>query len=111
MAVKVEREVFELNGKQYYSYFIAGKVRGRDVKVGIKPPDNGGYTVLDIIFGDANEADLAVTPFEMKTEDGRVIAGNTYAVETVDEETGEVYSCKVKPARESDKTLLAMLLR
>ena len=26
-------------------------------------------------------------------------------------ETGEVYSCKVKPARESDKTLLQMLLR
>lgn len=110
MAIKVKRELFKQNGKEYYSYFISGKVRGRDVKAGLKPPDNGGYTVLDIIFGDADEANLAVTPFEMKAEDGRIITGNTYAVESVDEETGEVYSCKVKPARESDKTILQMLL-
>lgn len=111
MAIKVKRELFEQNGKEYYSYFISGKVRGRDVKAGLKPPDNGGYTVLDIIFGDADEAEIAVTPYEMKAEDGRIITGNIYAVESVDEETGEVYSCKVKPARDSDKTLLAMLLR
>ena len=108
--IKVERETFERNGKTYFGYFVSGVVRGRKVKAGVKPPDNGGYTVLDIIFGDADEANLAVTPFEMKAEDGRIITGNTYAVESVDEETGEVYSCKVKPARESDKTILQMLL-
>ena len=108
--IKVERETFERNGKTYFGYFVSGVVRGRKVKAGVKPPDNGGYTVLDIIFGDADEANLAVTPFEMKAEDGRIITGNTYAVESVDEETGEVYSCKEKPARESDKTILQMLL-
>lgn len=109
--IKVERETFEKNGKTYYGYFVSGVIRGRQVKVGIKPPDNGGYTVLDIVFDGAMEADLTVTPFEMKTEDGRVITGNTYAVTSVDAETGEVYSCKVKPARESDKTLLQMLVK
>ena len=109
--IKVERETFEKNGKTYYGYFVSGAIRGRQVKVGIKPPDNGGYTVLDIVFDGAMEADLTVTPFEMKTEDGRVITGNTYAVTSVDAEMGEVYSCKVKPARESDKTLLQMLVK
>ena len=66
--------------------------------------------MLDIVFDGAMEADLTVTPFEMKAEDGRIITGNTYAVTSVDQDTGEVYSCKVKPARESDKTLLQMLL-
>ena len=106
--IKVERETFERNGKTYFGYFVSGVVRGRQVK---KPPDNGGYTVLDIVFDGAMEADLTVTPFEMKAEDGRVITGNTYAVTSVDPDTGEIYSCKVKPARESDKTLLQMLLK
>ena len=108
--IKVERETFERNGKTYFGYFVSGEVRGRKVESEVKPPDNGGYTVLDIVFDGTMEADLTVTPFEMKAEDGRIITGNTYAVTSVDQDTGEVYSCKVKPARESDKTLLQMLL-
>lgn len=109
--IKVEREAFELNGKNYFGYFVSGNIRGRHVKAGIKPPDNGGYTVLDIVFDGAMEAELSVTPFEMKAEDGRNITGNIYAVTSTDPDTGEVYSCKVKPARESDKTLLQMLVK
>ena len=41
---------------------------------------------------------------------GKIIKGNTYGIRTVDE-NGEVYECKVKPFRDSDKTLLNMLLR
>ena len=52
-----------------------------------------------------------VTPFQMKDEQGKIIAGNTYAVRSVDEETGEIYECKIKPSRTSDKTMLGMLLR
>lgn len=108
--IKISREPFERNGKSYFGYFVAGDVHGRTVKAGVKPPDNGGYTVLDILFNGAMEADLTVTPFELTTEDGRVITGNSYAVTAADPETGVIYSCKVKPARESDKTLLQMLL-
>ena len=71
LAVKVERETFEMDGKTYFGYFIKGNIRGRDVKIEIKPPDNGGYTVLDIVFDGAMSADLEVTPFEMKTNGGR----------------------------------------
>ena len=109
--IMVERETFEKNEKTYFSYFIKGQVRGREVKVAIIPPDKGGYTVLDIVFGNEMKAELVSNPFEIKDDaTGRVIAGNTYAVRTVDE-NGETYECNVKPYRNSDKTLLNMIMR
>ena len=108
--ILVERETFEKNEKTYFTYFIKGQVRGREVKVAIIPPDKGGYTVLDIVFGDAMKAELKITPFEIKDESGKVITGNTYAVRSVDE-NGEVYECSVKPYRNSDKALLNMLIK
>ena len=108
--IMVERETFVSNDKEYVSYFIKGNVRGKDVKIGIIPPDKGGYTVLDIVFNDAMACELTVTPFEMKTDNGQVIKGNTYAVKSVDD-NGDVYECPIKPARTSDKSLLNMLLR
>lgn len=107
--VLVERETFEMNGKAYFSYFIKGNVRGKDIRVSVIPPDKGGYTVLDIVFGDAMNANLIVKPFEIKGEDGRVISGNTFEVVSCDE-NGEVYECDIKPARKSDKALLGMLI-
>lgn len=107
----VERDTFEKDGKTYFSYFIKGEVRGKEVRVAIIPPDKGGYTVLDIVFGGEMKAELTLTPYEIKDEStGRVVKGNTYGVKTVDE-NGEIYECKVKPYRDSDKTLLNMLLR
>ena len=102
--IYVERETFEMNEQTYFSYFIKGTVRGKDVKVAVIPPDKG-------VFGNENKADLFLTPYEMKDEaTGKIIKGNTYGIRTVDE-NGEVYECKVKPFRDSDKTLLNMLLR
>lgn len=108
--IKVERDTYEKDGKTYYSYFIKGNVRGRDIRVLIVPPDKGGYTVLDIVFGEEMEAELVLNPYEIKDEStGRVIKGNSYAVRTVDAD-GEVYECAIKPFRASDKALLQMLL-
>lgn len=108
--IKVERDAYEKDGKTYYSYFIKGNIRGRDIRVLIVPPDKGGYTVLDIVFGEEMEAELVLNPYEIKDEStGKVIKGNSYAVRTVDEE-GEVYECAIKPFRASDKALLNMLL-
>lgn len=108
--IKVERDTYEKDGKTYYLYFIKGNIRGRDIRVLIVPPDKGGYTVLDIVFGEEMEAELVLNPYEIKDEStGKVIKGNSYAVRTVDEE-GEVYECAIKPFRASDKALLNMLL-
>jgi len=109
--IMVEREPFQKNGKNYFSYFIKGTVRGKDIRVLITPPDKGGWQVLDIVFGDANEAELELKPYEMKNEaTGEVIKGNSFAVKSVDE-NGEVYECKIKPLRSSDKMLLNMLTK
>lgn len=106
----VERETFEKDGNTYFSYFIKGNIRGRDVKIGVVPPDNGGYVVLDIVFNDAMACELVLKPYEIKDEKGNVMRGNSYAVCSADE-NGEIYECKIKPFRDSDKRLLGMLLR
>ena len=107
----VEREVFEKDGRSYFSYFIRGNVRGKDVRVAIIPPDKGGYTVLDIVFGGAMAGELVVKPFEIKDDaTGKVISGNTFAVKSYDED-GVEYECAIKPFRASDKALLNMLLK
>ncbi|MCQ2399930.1 MAG: hypothetical protein MJ072_05445 [Clostridia bacterium] len=107
----VERETFVKGDKTYFSYFIKGTVRGKDVKVAVVPPDKGGYTVLDIVFGNEMKAELALKPYEIKDEaSGNVIKGNSYSVVSYDE-NGEIYECSVKPYRNSDKALLNMLLK
>jgi len=109
--VIVERETYEKNGNQYFAYFVKGVVRGKDVKAGIQPTDFGGYTLLDIIFVGDGIVNLEARPFEFKDEkSGEMINGISYFVVTVDE-NGEVYECKVKASRQSDKQLLAMILR
>ena len=110
----VQKEPFEYNGRTCYHYYIKGVGRGREVKIDVAPPnkdtDMGGYTVLDIVFGDANRADLIVEPFETTDEKTKqAIKGNRYIVRTVDED-GKIYECTVKPARTSDRSLLNMLL-
>lgn len=112
--IKVEKGAFEYKGKTYSEYYIGGTVRGKDVKIKLAPPDKtdkGGYTVLDIVFGNENEADLAVEPFEFTNNEGKTVTGNRYLVRSTDPETGEIYECAVKPARNSDKSLLAMLVK
>ena len=39
--IAVERETYEKNGKTFFSYFIRGTVRGKEVRAGITPPDIG----------------------------------------------------------------------
>lgn len=108
--IKVERETYNKNDKEYFVYFVKGKIRGRDVKLSVMPQDVGGYAVLDIVFNGAMEAELVITPFEMKADNGQVIKGNTFSVRSIDDD-GTVYECSVKPSRRSDKELLAMLIR
>lgn len=109
--IMVERETYEKGGKTYFTYFIKGKVRDKEVRIAVTPPDKGGFAVLDIVFGNEMKADLVSKSYEIKDDaTGNVIKGNTYSVQSVDE-NGEVYECPIKPFRASDKTLLNMLMR
>lgn len=107
--VKLRREQYEKNGYKNYSYYVSGSVKGREVKAKFVAPDRGGYQILDIIFDGKDEVDLKVTPFEMKTEDGKLIKGNTFSASTVDE-NGQVVELKVKPYKPSDKTIINMII-
>ena len=109
----VERDTYESKGKTFYSYFIKGTIRGKEVKIAVIPPDKdrNGYEVLDIVFGGDMAAELVTKPFEIRDDKtGAVISGNTYVVRSEDE-NGVVYECAVKPFRSSDKSLLNMLVR
>ena len=110
--LKVKREKYvDKNKEERYSYFVDGKIRGKDVKASLIPGDIGGYDVLDIVFAEDETADLVLVPYEMTDEStGQKIVGNTYEAQNVDKVTGEVYKCKVKPRQASDKSLLEMLL-
>jgi len=107
----IEREPFKKDGKQYFQYFIKGAIRGKEIKVGLMPPDKGGYQVLDIVFGDKKSAKLVKTPYEM-TDDKtkKTISGYTYEALNTDED-GMIFKTKIKPSRPSDKSLLDMLLQ
>ncbi len=108
--IKVERELFEKNGKSYYAYYINGTVRGVDLKAQVIPPDLGGYKLLEIVYNGANEAELEVVPYKFAADDGHVIEGNTFKVVSTDE-NGEIYECPVQPARRSDKGMLDLLIK
>ena len=107
----VERESFTGNdGKEYWSYQLKGKVRGRDVRVDFAPKDKGGYEPLDILFDVQPKAELIIAEDEMVDNvTGKKTKYSVYTLQTIDED-GIAYQCGVKPSRDSDKALLGMLI-
>ena len=106
----IEKEPYTKHGKKYFSHVVKGTVLGKELKATLVPPDPGGYQLLEVIIGDKPKYPLTVKPFEMTTESGEVITGNTYSVETTDAE-GTVYSCKLQPLKKSDKDVLKALIK
>ena len=110
------REIFKSKGKEFYSYKINAKLRGRDKEIHLKPPnagrqtDGGGYGVLDLVFDDADSVEFVQT-FEDYQQDGKKMTRTVYIVRSPDpERPGEYYQCPVVPDRPSDRALLDMLL-
>ena len=106
----IEKEPYTKGGKSFNSHVVKGTLLGKEVKATLVPPDPGGYQLLEVIIGDKPKFPLTVKPFEMTTESGEVITGNTYSVETTDAE-GTVYSCKLQPLKKSDKDVLKALIK
>ncbi len=105
----VEREKwFGSDGNEYYGYLLKGQVRGRDVKVDFIPKDKGGYEPLDIVFSIKPNAELVMTTETMTDANGKKTKYVSYKVRNEDE-LG-VLECGVKPAKDSDKALLQMII-
>ena len=104
------RESFDgKDGKKYWAYMVRGNVRGREVKVDFVPKDIGGYEPLDIVFDVQDKAELIIGQEQITDSYGNKNTYITYKAQNVDE-FGIVYDCGIKPQRDSDKSLLAMLL-
>lgn len=109
----VERETYEAkNNKEYYGYFVRGQVRGREVRADLVPKnkDFDGYEILDIIFDIAPTAELTIREETSENEHGGKVRYTVYEVQNTDED-GILYSYKLKPRAESDKSILNVLLQ
>lgn len=111
---KISRELFtsKKTGKDGYTYFLEGEVRGRKVKAKVVPKDKGGYEVLDIIYDGAMACDLRIEQGEMENEKtGEKIKFESYVVYSKDPVTGDEFDLKVKPEKDSDKAKFKFILR
>ncbi len=106
----IERERYTKDGKHFWWYFVQGGLRGKKIRATITMPDVGGYEVLDLLFGDATAVPLYMFVGKMFNEHTKEISKYiTYKAQIV--EGGMVFSCKVKPMKDSDKSILDMLYR
>lgn len=118
-ALPVTRQKFiGKDGKEYWGYVVMGTVvrvkNGKrleqEVTVDFVAKDQGGYEVLDLIFFGTDSAELVMHEETMTSEKtGEVSMYTVYEIQSTDDD-GTVYSYKVKPSRESDKSLLNMLI-
>ncbi len=109
----VEREKFiAKDGREMWGYAVHGKgVNGRETKVDFNAYDQGGYEVLDMVFDIKPTAELQMHDESMTdSETGEVRTYTIYEVSNVDED-GDELKCRIKPARDSDKSILAYLLK
>ena len=109
----VERDTYETRDKkEYYNYFVRGQVRGREVRAELAPKnkDFDGYELLDLIFDIAPTAELYIRDEESETASGSKSVYTVYEVQNTDED-GILYSYKLKPHAESDKSILNVLLQ
>ena len=101
---------FGKSGKKMYNYFVSGMVDGDSVTVNMVAKDTGGYGFLEFMYKKCSEVKLIVREEVMTNEKG---GSNTYTVfeaQSVDGD-GLVYTYKLKPAQESDKAYLNVLMQ
>lgn len=106
----LERETFPgKDGKEYWGYSVKGKFAGRNIKVDFVASDQGGYEVLDMLFSLSDFVEVVMRDETMTDDAGRETAYTVYEAQIFDEDENK-FSYKIKPSRNSDKTLLQFLL-
>ncbi len=106
----LERDSFKgKDGKDMFSYFIRGYALGREIRADFVASDQGGYEVLDLLFSLEKDVNVVMRDEVMTDDKGRDTHYTVYEARVQDDD-GNVYSYKIKPSRNSDKTYLDMLL-
>ena len=65
--------------------------------------------MLDLVFGDRDEAELFVSVDKRVDDFGKTQVKYSYRVETIDEETGVILAADLKPRQPSDRAKLIVL--
>ena len=115
--LKVERENFEYgdDARTCYDYFIRGIFQKKDgpkeIKIHLAPRDVGGYEVLDLLYDMYEDGvQFRLNPWSIPAEKKgeKDTTGITYIIASP--VAPEKLRLKVKPAKDSDKAALGMLL-
>ena len=96
------------DGRQLFSYMTKGSVRDRNVKVDFVPKDVGGYEPLDILFDFGTVVELDISDETSTDLSGNKTVRTVYTAQTLFDDNA--FKCEIKPQRNSDKSLLGMLL-
>lgn len=106
----LERGTFKSkDGKDMWSYYIHGYALGREIHIDFVASDQGGYDVLDLMFSLGKDVNVVMQDAVMTDEKGRETRYTVYEAQVKDDD-GNVYSYKIKPSRNSDKSYLDFFL-
>lgn len=95
--------------KRFWTYFVTGKVYGKEVRSNFEAGDKGGYELMSMLFDFGTE--VKVTYSEERMTDSKTGAVSSYSVFYACSVApdGNVVEYKVKPMRASDKSIFMML--
>ncbi len=114
----ISRKVTVKGGKRYADYYVHGVLRGVEVKVRVKPgkdsdgfADVSAYTMLNIVFGEKDEAQFSVRAFKRRdSATNRLTSGLTYYAYDKDVEDGEEYVAPLRFETSPDKAVISKLI-
>ncbi len=108
----VVRETYTKKGKQYYAYRLYATLLGRQTHVDFRMGDDvNAYRLLDLIFQANDALQFAVQPYKSKNQTTKQVRkGYKYYAIYPHPETGLVYKADLKPAQQSDSTILELVL-
>ena len=98
--------------KSYWLYYLDAKMRNKEIEISFGPKgtnDLSAYDVLDMIFEDNDEPTIYIIPYSYKNDKKEDVKGYNYEV-VLEEDGLIIMKCKIKPQRESDKSLWEYLI-
>lgn len=114
----ISRKVTLKGGKRYADYYVHGVLRGVEVQVRVKPgkdsdgfTDVSAYTMLNLVFGENDDALFAVRTFKRRdSATNRITSGLTYYAYVKDIDDGEEYTAPLRFETTSDKAIISKLI-
>lgn len=107
----LNREINKSGGKEYSNYYVTCEVEGRKAKARFIPKDNGGYSILNVLFDKAKGE-----PVSLSRKVTRNVNANGTSTQMVSytayflNANGKKSEVTVKPYRPSDEDWMKMYI-